>query len=138
MGKPKYDSSIILDGNVLKIRLEYGWSVSSEYVERSRDYFQHRFSERAGFPIPRDEVQVQPRELELAPTVSMLHIELDKPVCPILLESHGRAPYVFPMLLNDLREFADSNSGLGVQLAEYAIESLEEMRRSARPHLRLV
>lgn len=112
MTDKKYESKIeFLDSNILQIDITYEVQTTKEDVDSLLRYFQYRFSQKAGRPIPIEEIEMSPKEGELRQeTTSFIAKNLNDTLYIGLKYLHIQAPYVFPNLINDLRKYAEESS----------------------------
>ncbi len=128
MGAKKYASTIKLRKSSLDIEVSYECRVTEEEEERMRDYYQWRFSQRAGRQVPREEIKVKPVKGDLQELITYFRVKLKEPVHTALLVQE-KAPYVLPLLIGDLRKYREEHNlrGYKAKLVRHAIKGLAKI-----------
>lgn len=131
-----YKSDIRIEDDVLFIAVEYEYTVTKEQEEGLRDYFQWRFSRKAGRPVLRSEIHVKPREGDTARAETSFVVESGKSLYPGLAELYHTAPYAFPLLIGELERYRrhPDLTEYEEELISYAIGSLHATAEHAKIH----
>ena len=127
-----YNSEIKLEnGNALSIRVRYQTAVTEEDARLTRQYFQQKFSEKAGRQVRNEEIKIKPDSGELTEPELLFVVTQGRPFYPGLYATKKAAPYVLPRLVQDLRKFGKEKDLTRAQkeLVDYAIRGLDEIAK---------
>ncbi|MFH1636996.1 MAG: hypothetical protein ABIB71_01060 [Candidatus Woesearchaeota archaeon] len=107
MNDKKYRSTIKFKKDLLEISISYERAITREDMESYLDYYQWRFSQKTGKPVPREEIIVSPKAGELIEEATLFIVTVGHPLYVGLSFVHQRAPYVLPKLIEDLRQYRE-------------------------------
>lgn len=127
MKTKKYSSKIEFEesDNSLTVEVKYEKVVSKEEEEQFRDYFHWRAKQRSDRAKKKD-IQVSPREGDVVEETTTFGVWSGRKLYAGLERVKSLAPYVFPLLIEDLRRYAKENLDKK-ELVDYAIKGLEEL-----------
>jgi len=128
MKAKKYASTIKLKKSSLDVEVSYECRVTQEEEERMRDYYQWRFSQRAGRQVPREEIKVKPAKGDSHELITFFRVKLRRPLYTALFVQE-KAPYVLPLLIEDLKKYREEHNlhGYKARLIQHAIKGLAKI-----------
>lgn len=127
MANKKYNSKIKYNNfdNSLSIEIRYKIVTSRKEEEQLRNYFYRRAKKR-GDKVRKKDIRVSPKEGDIVEETTGFGVWLNKEIYAGLERIKRVAPYVFPLLIDDLRKYMEHNRE-HEKLIEYAINGLEEI-----------
>ena len=137
--EPRYKSEIevsTLEGETepsLGIVIYYNRYRTEDNVEKDLDYYQWRFSQKAGKEVPRDEIKVAPAGT-IQDVETHFRKKLGEPVYSGLDWVYWEAPYVLPKLVEDLEQYETEHDleDIETTLIRETIDGLNEIINSKK------
>ncbi|MDO8509005.1 MAG: hypothetical protein Q7S27_04960 [Nanoarchaeota archaeon] len=127
MGEEKYSSKIEFGDDCLDIKISYDARFTREDYNQALNYFEWRASKQNN-TVDRDQIEVSPKEGEIRKVETALRVKLNDDLLAERAKILIKAPYVIPLLVQDLVHYRESNELLEEEerLIGYAITQLEK------------
>lgn len=127
MTDKKYKSKIEFhdEDNSLEVEINYERTFNKEDEELARNYFYWRAKKR-GDKVKREDISVSPKAGGRVKETTTFGVWLDRELYLGLERVKREAPYVFPLLIEDLRKYSSENSDKK-ELVDYTIKGLKEL-----------
>lgn len=113
-----------------KLHVEFDYQVTQTKVgeEQLRDFYQWRFSQRAGKEVPREEIEVSPKEGDVYTTTMSFQVKIGEPLYVGLWGVPEQNREALPKLVDFLTEYQQNRlNERERRLVDWVIKGLNEI-----------
>tara|TARA_Y100000310_G_scaffold242934_1_gene247236 strand:- start:31428 stop:31817 length:390 start_codon:yes stop_codon:yes gene_type:complete len=100
-----FKSDIDFNKDNLSVHFEYECVQTQAEYDKLIDYFVHRFSLKAGRPVPREEVNAKPEVGDIYKVRTFFKVTEDEELYVGLENVHKKAPHALALLLNEFNSY---------------------------------